>query len=95
MKFIKHKTKDEGIILCFNEDDKKSLETFYRAGIIFGLWKIWFKHEDKRGENLPTIQALLKAYPDAIAVGWVNEVKGFVSAGETKEIGNNPTLKLL
>lgn len=69
---------DRVLILAETDNDRETLKILYDSHIIFGLYQIWLKSPDGKGENLPEIKPYLEKIPTLTGLGWLNIVKGFV-----------------
>ena len=62
----------KALLLAFNNEDTECLEALYNKKIVFGLWKIWIRNPDKKGENEEDIKFLLQKLPKLMGIGWLN-----------------------
>lgn len=87
MKFLTSKSDNKkGIILAFNEDDVKTLQILYKNSLVFGMYLVWFRQDDRPIEKLDKqIQPIISKFPSAEGLAFINIVKGFVPIN-TKEI---------
>jgi len=69
---------DRVLILCETDNDRESLKILYESKIIFGLYQIWLRSPEGKGENRPEIKPYLDKIPTLTGLGWLNIVKGFV-----------------
>lgn len=69
---------DKVLILAETDNDRESLELMYRSHVVFGLYQIWLKGEEGKGENHPQVKPYLDKIPTLTGLGWLNLVKGFV-----------------
>lgn len=89
MKTIINKQDDTKVLLlATTEDDKESLYLMFHNQVIFGLWKIWLRDNNK-GLDTPEIKALTSVIPNLEGVGWLNLVKGFVAHQNIKVLHKN------
>jgi len=72
------KSKNIAVLLAETAEDATVLRAFYDNHIIFGLYQVWFKDAEGRGEKRPEIKPFLTKLPNLWGIGWLNLVKGFV-----------------
>ena len=72
------KDKTRALVLAETETDKESLRVFYDNHVLFGLYQIWLRTPEGKGENRPEIKQYLDQIPTLTGIGWLNLVKGFV-----------------
>ena len=87
MKLLISKSNNKnGIILAFGEDDVKTLHILHDNKIVFGMYLVWFRTDDRPIEKLDKqIQPIVTKYPSVEGIAFLSIVKGFVPT-ETKEI---------
>ena len=87
MKFLISKSDNKkGILLAFGEDDLKTLRILHENKIVFGMYLVWFRQDDRPIEKLDKqIQPIISKFPSAEGLAFINIVNGFVPIN-TKEI---------
>ena len=87
MKLLINKSDNKkGIILAFGEDDIKTLHVLHDNKIVFGMYLVWFRQDDRPIEKLDKqIQPIVTKYPSVEGIAFLSIVKGFVPT-TTKEI---------
>jgi len=75
---INKKDNTKALVLAESEDDRNALDIFYHNHIIFGLYAIWLRTPEGKGEDRPEVKLYLDKLPHLQGIGWLNIVKGFV-----------------
>jgi len=76
---ISKKTNKEAILLAFSEDDVKTLQILYKNNIVFGMYLVWFRVDNRPIEKLDKqIQPIVTKFPSVEGVAFLNIIKGFV-----------------
>lgn len=70
--------KDRALLIAETENDRECLRIFYDNHVLFGLYQIWLKSPEGKGENRPEIKRYLDKIPTLTGLGWLNLVKGYV-----------------
>jgi hypothetical protein len=71
----------EAIILAFGEDDVKTLQMLHTNSIVFGMYSVWTRQDDRPIEKLDAqIQPIVIRFPSVDGIAFLNIVKGFVPA---------------
>ncbi len=80
MKFLISKSNNKsGIILAFGEDDVKTLRLLHANKMVFGMYLVWFRQDDRPIEKLDKqIQPIVIKYPSVEGIAFLSIVKGFV-----------------
>ena len=73
MKLVKSKSKpDEKVVIVAESDsDMEVLRFLYDQHVVFGMWKLYTKTDDKSKSSDEYI-FLNKFYPNAVGLAWVN-----------------------
>ena len=67
------------ILLAFEEDDVKTLQILHKNSIIFGMYLVWFRVDDKPIEKLDKqIQPIVTKFPSVKGIAFLAITKGFV-----------------
>jgi len=84
MKFLISKSDNKkGILLAFGEDDLKTLRILHENKIVFGMYLVWFRQDDRPIEKLDKqIQPIIAKFPSAEGLAFINIIKGFVPQAE-------------
>lgn len=81
MKLLINKSDNKkAIIVAFGEDDIKTLRILHDNKVVFGMWFVWFRQDDRPIEKLDKqIQPIVTKFPSAEGIAFINIVKGFAS----------------
>lgn len=72
------KNNTEALLVAETDGDKTVIKALYDNKIVFGLYKIWIRGDEGKGENHPDIKPYLDKLPTLQGLAWLNVVKGFV-----------------
>ena len=80
MKFLISKSDNKkGILVAFGEDDVKTLQILPKNSLVFGMYLVWFKQDDRPIEKLDKqIQPIISKFSSAEGLAFINIIKGFV-----------------
>ena len=69
----------KGILLAFGEDDTKTLHLLHDNNMVFGMYLVWFKMDDRPIEKLSEqIQPIVSKFPNVDAIAFLSITNGFV-----------------
>lgn len=80
MKLLINKTDNrQAILLAFGEDDVKTLQVLHKNSIVFGMYLVWLRVDNRPIEKLDKqIQPIVTKFPLVEGVAFLNIIKGFV-----------------
>jgi len=73
MKLVRSKSKpgEKVVIVAESTDDMEVIRFLYEQKVIFGMWKLYTKTDDKE-KSTDEYNFLNRFYPNAIGLAWVN-----------------------